>query len=103
MKFQLPISHPDAFGIVVGSTKNFWPYFVEHVKINGTVKNPVDEYSREVVSSALKSDIFHGINYQVRFDTDSAIQGKFVHIQTAGHVAGTSLLYCITSKRCCIL
>jgi len=81
----------DPFGVVVGSTKVFWPYFSRYIRSfdEGSVpKDPVDSFYQKVVSDVLNLSEISGVSNEVRYDWNTPRSGLFVHVQTAGHLAG---------------
>lgn len=79
------------FAVVVGSTKVFWPSFVRYIRSfdEGSLpKDPVDSFYQHVVTEALKSPEISNIRCDVRYDWSTPRSGQFVHVQTAGHLAG---------------
>ena len=81
----------NAFAVVAGSTKVFWPHFVRYIRSfdeDALPKDPVDSFYQHVVSEALKSMEAMNIRTDVRYDWNTPRSGQFVHVQTAGHVAG---------------
>jgi len=89
-KYALPdFRRKDAMGLIIGSSKFFWSKFVEYIKQKGSVPaDPVQTYCTEATNSVLESLIGKSIPYDVRYDWHTPSTGKYVHIQTVGHVAG---------------
>lgn len=83
---------PNALSVVVGSTKNFWPHFVDYLKeVESVPKDPINAFYSQAIEAEL-SKIPNIPNYKVCYDWDLPKSGKFVHMQTAGHVAGLWLI-----------
>lgn len=91
MKYKLnSFNRENALGIVVGSTKRFWPYFIKYIhSLESLPANPVDSFYDHVVKKVLSMEPFCNYEHEVRYDWYVPKSGKFVHVQTAGHLAGT--------------
>ncbi|PRP80704.1 hypothetical protein PROFUN_11577 [Planoprotostelium fungivorum] len=83
-------SSVDCLGFLIGNTKSSWPHFVSYLQRVGMIKDPVEHFCREAVAGVTSQKRFSSLNPEVRFDFDTPSSGKFVHIQTAGHVSGTA-------------
>lgn len=79
-------------GVIVGSTKTFWPHFERYIRgfdEKSVPKDPMDSFYQYSITSALSSHpIISKIPYEVRYDWNTPRSGLFVHVQTAGHLAG---------------
>jgi len=89
-------------GVVIGSTKDFWPSFVKYAQNIYTTpaqpdepaaelpKDPIDAFHELTVRKVATEvcEMFHIPHHEARYDWNPPRSGKFVHIQTAGHVAG---------------
>jgi hypothetical protein len=74
---------------VIGSTKSFWPGFVQYIKDQGTVPaNPINTYCSKVIQEVI-DQVNPPYKYEIRYDHHTPRTGDFVHIQTAAHVAGS--------------
>lgn len=78
----------DCVGFLIGNTKTIWQKFVQFVVENGMMKDPVESFCKEAVNRVLSDLNRPDYGVEVRYDSDSPASGKFVHIQTAGHVSG---------------
>eukprot|EP01129_Flabellula_baltica_P001757 TRINITY_DN1167_c0_g2_i1.p1 TRINITY_DN1167_c0_g2~~TRINITY_DN1167_c0_g2_i1.p1 ORF type:complete len:234 (-),score=40.56 TRINITY_DN1167_c0_g2_i1:110-811(-) len=85
-KIRIQTEKEDCVGLVVGSTKTIFSYFVEYIKENNITKDPVDNFDKIVLRECIQDvdDCF------IIFSSDSPRSGRFAHIQTAGHVAGVA-------------
>lgn len=82
--------------VIFGSTKNFWPKFEEFISQTGPINDPVDTYYKRIIEEALKKKPFCDIDFEVRYDWGTPRQQNFVHLQTAGHLAGMiTVLSCL--------
>jgi hypothetical protein len=85
----------NAIGFVVGSTKTFWPHFEDYVRSfddEDLPKSPIDLFHQFVIEKTLKEDeLLAKIEADIRYDWNMPRSGKFVHVQTAGHVSGFAL------------
>jgi hypothetical protein len=90
----------NALGVVIGSTNVFWPKFVQYIRtVPELPANPVDSFYQQAVDTVLAMEPFDKMVYETRFDWNSPRTGKFVHIQTAGHLAGSCAVeqFCLSS------
>jgi len=88
-KYPLPAEVPKPLGVVIGNTKNIWPKFVSFIKANGIIKDPLDTFCKKTIQEAIDAvDCVRVQPYELRFDTNTPASGRFVHLQTAGHLAG---------------
>jgi hypothetical protein len=82
----------DSLAVIVGSTKSFWPYFERYIRSFGPdelPKDPMDSFYQKAIDDALKSHpLLASIACEIRYDWSTPRSGKFVHVQTAGHLAG---------------
>jgi hypothetical protein len=90
-KFPLPTyDRTDNVGIILAHNKNFWPFFVEWIKTLPSIpKDPLDTHFRlqlERISTLCLSSIKH----EIRYDWNTPQEGKFIHVQSAGHFAGVA-------------
>eukprot|EP01122_Echinamoeba_exundans_P007019 TRINITY_DN2078_c0_g1_i8.p1 TRINITY_DN2078_c0_g1~~TRINITY_DN2078_c0_g1_i8.p1 ORF type:complete len:296 (-),score=6.78 TRINITY_DN2078_c0_g1_i8:999-1886(-) len=92
VKFQLPtFSRRDPLGVVIGSTKVFWPHFIQWLSSLPSIpKDPIDNFYRHTVERVIKALDIPGLQYEIRYDWDRPATGRFVHVQTAGHLAGVA-------------
>ena len=71
-EYQLPIFKDDnELGFLIGNTKKFWPYFLNHLKNNPQLletENPLDDFVEKLIHESLK-----------KLDIDSKV--KFGHLQ----------------------
>jgi len=90
-KYPLPdYGRKDTLGVIIGSSKIFWPKFVRYIKLKASIpKDPVQTYSNEVINKVLEK-VMVGRKYDVRYDWYTPATGKYAHIQTIGHVAGVA-------------
>lgn len=90
VKFQLPtFGCKDSLGVIVGSTKVFWPHFITWLtSLPAVPKDPIDNFYRHTVESVVANINIPGLSYEIRYDWDRPATGRFVHVQTAGHLAG---------------
>lgn len=52
-------------------------------------KDPIDSFHEYVVTDAIKSnEVLRSVESEARYDWNAPRTGKFVHVQTAGHLAG---------------
>jgi len=90
-KFLLPTWESDNVGIIIGSTKAFWYGFTSFIRsVQEVPKNPVDTYCQETIQKIVSALNLSKESYDLRFDTDTPASGHYVHVQTAGHVAGVA-------------
>ena len=90
----------DALGVIVGSTKVFWPFFISWLEsLPAIPKDPIDNFYRSTVEKVVSQLDIPGLKFDVRYDWDRPSTGRFVHVQTAGHLAGTSLFVIYVSFR----
>jgi len=96
-KFPLPfwgIQNEDALGLIIGCTKAFWPNFTAELRTQTEIPdNPVDKYCRKILSKVVNQVLTKKpkvYEYEIWYDHDRPTSGRFVHIQTAGHVAGVA-------------
>lgn len=93
-RYPLPTyGRKNAVGVIVGSTKAFWPFFEKYVRSfkdpETLPKDPIDAFHEHVVSETLKSrEVLANTEWEARYDWNSPRSGRFVHVQTAGHLAG---------------
>eukprot|EP01118_Nematostelium_gracile_P001944 TRINITY_DN1200_c0_g1_i3.p1 TRINITY_DN1200_c0_g1~~TRINITY_DN1200_c0_g1_i3.p1 ORF type:complete len:239 (+),score=53.75 TRINITY_DN1200_c0_g1_i3:25-741(+) len=80
----------DNFAVIIGNTTSFWDPFIGDVIQNGTTADPIDDYCKKSIESILKEKPFDSIHYELRCDHDTPASGRYVHLQTAGHLAGNS-------------
>lgn len=83
----------DAMAVVVGSTKVFWPHFEAFIQSfqddEEIPKDPMDTFYQTTISRALSQDAqLSQVAHEVRYDWNAPRSGRFVHVQTAGHLAG---------------
>jgi len=97
-RYPLPtFNQPNPTGILIGNTSSFWPKFVAHLKRVGSIQSdPVDSFCQGVIEGIVKEEIEksegrgEALKYELRFYNSMPKSGKFVHVQTAGHVAGVA-------------
>uniref|UniRef100_A0A6B2LG05 Cyanocobalamin reductase (cyanide-eliminating) n=1 Tax=Arcella intermedia TaxID=1963864 RepID=A0A6B2LG05_9EUKA len=96
-KYALPTyQRSDPIGFVIGATKEFWTPFSNHLRKSGKISpDPVDSYCRNTIQQTIQQTISEynstnteKVEYDLRFYDSPPKSGKFVHVQTAGHVAG---------------
>lgn len=98
-RFTLPdFGSDNTLAVVFGSTKTFWPNFVKYIKsVEEIPNNPVDTYFQHIIEEVIfKEEPFTNYEYEVRYEWSSPRSGKFVHVQTAGHLAG--IYYLVVKK-----
>jgi hypothetical protein len=78
----------EAVGYVLGSGGSFWEPFVAWVS-EPWPKDPVDEYTKHAVEHVLEES-FPGDRVEARYDWYFPPHPKFVHVQTAAHLAGVA-------------
>lgn len=80
----------NTLAVVFGSSKTFWPHFVKYIKsLEEIPSDPVDDYFQHVIENVIfKEEPFSNFEYEVRYEWNTPRSGKFVHVQTAGHLAG---------------
>ena len=92
---QYPITWGEnKLGIVIGSTKLFWEGFVKYLRsldaATSIPKDPIDQYCSKIIVESLK-EVNPTAKYEIRYDSHAPRSGKYVHIQTAAHLAGSSI------------
>lgn len=82
----------DSLAVIVGSTRSFWPHFERYIRSfeeNDLPKDPMDSFYQKSIDEALKAHpAISSVACEVRYDWSTPRSGKFVHVQTAGHLAG---------------
>jgi len=89
-KYPLPTYNRQyTTGLVIGSTKKFWDHFVADFKKTKELSNPVDKFCSRKIQELCAANLTDVV-YEVRHDYHAPSTGKYIHIQTAGHVAGVA-------------
>jgi hypothetical protein len=87
-KHQIRTDSPDAIAFVVGSGYSFWEPFMKWLPVP-IPNNPVDLYTACTMERVL-ADACPFLTYELRYDYHYPPNPKFVHVQTAAHVAGAA-------------
>jgi len=90
---ELDVKGNGPIGIVVGTTNYFFTKFTEFLKKEenkNADKNCIQLFVLDAVQKLFQNEILSKLNYYIRYDWDVPKTGNYVHVQTAGHVAGVA-------------
>eukprot|EP01132_Coremiostelium_polycephalum_P011381 gene11381-13937_t len=80
----------NSLGIIIGCTKSFWEHFIRYIReINTIPKDPMNSFCQHTIEEVISNNaLAQKYQYEIRYDWNSPVGGKYVHIQTCGHFAG---------------
>eukprot|EP01120_Amphizonella_sp_Union-15-10_P002486 TRINITY_DN1272_c0_g1_i1.p1 TRINITY_DN1272_c0_g1~~TRINITY_DN1272_c0_g1_i1.p1 ORF type:complete len:236 (+),score=36.78 TRINITY_DN1272_c0_g1_i1:82-789(+) len=88
-KTPLAYKPPNELAVIIGNTKTFWSSFISWLSsLSSVPQNPVDTYTRQSLTQIFSSSPFSELNYRFYWSWSLPRNVDYVHVQTAGHVAG---------------